>query len=124
LYESGDEEGKLLTLLGWRFLSANEHKHRELCGPDPLHDDVAEIRDLYFKANPDYTGRYSVPILWDKKTETIVNNESAEIVQMFNSAFNSLVDDKYMTVDLYPSQSKEDIDAFNSWIYNDINNGV
>ncbi|PCG99758.1 Omega family [Penicillium occitanis (nom. inval.)] len=109
---------------GWRFLSANEHEHRELCGPDPLHDDVAEIRDLYFKANPDYTGRYSVPILWDKKTETIVNNESAEIVQMFNSAFNSLVDDKYMTVDLYPSQSKEDIDAFNTWIYNDINNGV
>lgn len=65
-----------------------------------------------------------MPILWDKKTETIVNNESAEIVQMLNSAFNSLVDDKYMTVDLYPSQSKEDIDEFNTWIYNDINNGV
>lgn len=65
-----------------------------------------------------------MPILWDKNTETIVNNESAEIVQMLNTAFNSLVDDKYKTVDLCPSQSKEDIDEFNTWIYNDINNGV
>lgn len=65
-----------------------------------------------------------MPLLWDKKTETIVNNESAEIVQMFSSAFNSLVDDKYTAVDLYPSQFKEDIDEFNTWIYNDINNGV
>jgi len=100
LHISEHEEGKLLTILGWRFRSVDEHEHRELCGPDPLHDDVNEIRDLYFKANPDYTGRYSVPILWDKETETIVNNESAEIVQMLNSAFNSLVDDKTTTVDL------------------------
>lgn len=61
-----------------------------------------------------------MPLLWDKKTETIINNESAEIVQMFSSAFNSLVDDKYTAVDINPSQFKKDIEEFNTWIYNNI----
>ena len=59
---------------GWRFGSSSEDE-REGCQPDPLYD-LKFLRELYFKAQPDYEGRFTVPVLWDKKTETIVNNES------------------------------------------------
>ena len=67
-------------------------------------------------------GKYSVPVLWDKKTKSIVNNESAEIVRMFNSAFNDIA--KHSDRDYYPDHLKEKIDEVNSWIYPKINNGV
>jgi putative glutathione S-transferase len=76
---------------------------------------------LYTLADADYTGRVTVPVLWDKKTGTIVSNESAEIIRMLNSAFDGLTgnDD-----DFYPEALRERIDEVNARVYDDINNGV
>jgi putative glutathione S-transferase len=76
---------------------------------------------IYTKAEPEITTRVTVPILWDKRTETIVNNESAEIIRIFNSGFNSLTDNED---DYYPNAQREEIDAINNMVYHDINNGV
>ncbi|ETM49687.1 hypothetical protein L914_06110 [Phytophthora nicotianae] len=65
--------------------------------------------------------RYTVPVLWDKVKNTIVSNESADIIRMFNSSFDVIVPSK---VDLYPAKFHDDINTINEWIYNDINNGV
>ncbi|KAF9942674.1 S-glutathionyl-(chloro)hydroquinone reductase [Mortierella antarctica] len=81
------------------------------------------IRDIYFKAQPDYSGRFTVPVLWDKKTQTIVNNESSEIIRMLNTAFDKIVPEK-AGVNFYPDHLKADIDATNEWIYDTVNNGV
>ena len=77
--------------------------------------------ELYVKADPEISGRATVPVLWDRKTGTIVNNESAEIVRMFNSGFGDLAD---KTVDLYPEDLRAEIDTLNDWIYPNLNNGV
>ncbi|CCE62559.1 hypothetical protein TPHA_0C04090 [Tetrapisispora phaffii CBS 4417] len=85
------------------------------------------LSDLYYKSNPDYSARFTVPVLWDKETQTIVNNESAEILRMFNSGvFDEFVEDKSSIVvkDLYPTKLQKDIDELNTWIYDNINNGV
>jgi putative glutathione S-transferase len=79
------------------------------------------LYELYLKANPKYNGRVTVPVLWDKKEETIVNNESAEIIRQFNRAFNELTNDKQ---DFYPQALRKDIDELNERIYHSINNGV
>tara|TARA_Y100000294_G_scaffold34346_1_gene29991 strand:+ start:2151 stop:3158 length:1008 start_codon:yes stop_codon:yes gene_type:complete len=76
---------------------------------------------IYTKAEPEITTRVTVPILWDKRTETIVNNESAEIIRIFNSGFNSLTNNED---DYYPNAQREEIDAINNMVYHDINNGV
>ena len=76
---------------------------------------------LYTAARPDYTGRATVPVLWDKQTQTIVNNESAEIIRMFNSAFTGLCRDEY---DFYPADLSKQIDEINAFVYENINNGV
>ncbi|WP_424972010.1 glutathione S-transferase family protein [Dinoroseobacter sp. S76] len=78
-------------------------------------------RDLYVKADPQVSGRVTVPILWDKASKTIVSNESSEIIRMFNTAFNGLTGD---TQDFYPEALRSEIDAVNDRIYSDINNGV
>ena len=92
--------------------------------PDPLHPDVNYLQELYFKVEPEYSGRYTVPVLWDKKTSTIVNNESSEIIRMLNTGFNSLLPEKYASVDLYPADLRSEIDEHNTWTYDNINNGV
>jgi len=76
---------------------------------------------LYTHAQVDYTGRVVVPILWDKKTQTIVSNESAEIIRMFNSAFNHLTSN---FSDYYPEDLRSAIDEVNEDVYHNINNGV
>ncbi|KQT45987.1 glutathionyl-hydroquinone reductase YqjG [Devosia sp. Leaf420] len=76
---------------------------------------------VYTEADPKYTGRVTVPVLWDKKTNTIVSNESAEIIRMFNSAFNELTGN---TDDYYPEALRGRIDEINARVYDDINNGV
>ncbi|GAA5826930.1 hypothetical protein JCM3770_006309 [Rhodotorula araucariae] len=90
---------------------------------DPLYD-AKFIRELYFKVNPNYDGRFTVPVVWDKKTERIVNNESSEIIRFFNSEFNSLLDDEHAKLDLYPESARAEIDDQNDWVYNTVNNGV
>ena len=79
------------------------------------------VRDIYLRAKSDITTRVTVPILWDKKTDTIVSNESSEIIRMFNSAFNDLTGN---TDDYYPENLRAEIDTINERIYPDVNNGV
>jgi len=79
------------------------------------------LHQVYSKAQPDYTGRVTVPVLWDKKQQTIVNNESSEIIRMLNSAFDHL---GTKAGDYYPKALQSEIDAVNGWIYPNINNGV
>jgi putative glutathione S-transferase len=76
---------------------------------------------LYLKADPSYEGRVTVPILWDKQTQTIVSNESSEIIRMFNTAFNHLTGD---LTDYYPENLRSKIDSVNTRVYDTINNGV
>ncbi|MBN8629276.1 MAG: glutathione S-transferase family protein [Rhodobacterales bacterium] len=79
------------------------------------------LRDIYLRADPAASGRVTVPVLWDKKRGTIVSNESAEIIRMFNSAFNGLTGN---TDDYYPEDLRPKIDALNTRIYDSVNNGV
>ena len=65
--------------------------------------------------------RFTVPVLWDKKTETIVNNESSEIIRMFNSAFNDQLPSDKADIDLYPEHLRKDIDELNEWVYDTVN---
>jgi len=76
---------------------------------------------LYTRADARYSDRVTVPVLWDKKKETIVNNESAEIIRMFNSTFDSLTGN---TDDYYPEALRSEIDEINAYVYDNINNGV
>ncbi|AXT26997.1 glutathione S-transferase family protein [Ruegeria sp. AD91A] len=76
---------------------------------------------IYTKADPAYTGRVTVPILWDKQQETIVSNESSEIIRMFNSAFNGITGN---TDDYWPEAMRDEIEEVNGRIYSDVNNGV
>lgn len=80
------------------------------------------LRDIYTNADKEYTGKATVPVLWDKKLKTIVNNESAEIIRMLNSAFNEFSSKPQLN--LYPEECQEEIDQLNDYIYDRINNGV
>lgn len=88
--------------------------------PEPLYGYSCH-HQLYTHAKADYTGRVTVPVLWDKQEETIVNNESAEIIRLFNSGFNELTGDNQ---DFYPQALREEIDQINERVYDQINNGV
>ena len=77
--------------------------------------------EVYVKAMPDYSGRVTVPVLWDKKTNTIVSNESPEIIRMFNSAFDEI---GAAPGDFYPEVKRAEIDELNERIYDTVNNGV
>jgi len=99
---------------GWEFGSS----------PGTLDDAVngkRRLGDIYLLADPHYTGRVSVPVLWDKKRRTIVNNESPEIIRMLNSAFAALTNDR---ADYYPPDLRADIDRVNARVYSDVNIGV
>ena len=87
---------------------------------DPLYG-FDYMYQLYLKADETYEGRVTVPVLWDKKTETIVSNESSEIIRMFNSSFNHLTGN---TTDYYPEALRGTIDEVNEKVYTTINNGV
>lgn len=93
-------------------------------GAGVIADDVnhtQRVYELYTRAMPDYSGRVTVPILWDKQQNTIVSNESAEIIRMFNSAFDEL---GATAGDFYPAEKRQQIDAINARVYDNINNGV
>jgi glutathionyl-hydroquinone reductase len=79
------------------------------------------LGEIYLLANPRYTGRVSVPVLWDKERRTIVNNESPEIIRMLNSAFAALTNDG---ADYYPAELRTEIDRINARVYSDVNIGV
>ncbi|RMZ82412.1 hypothetical protein DV737_g2111, partial [Chaetothyriales sp. CBS 132003] len=109
---------------GWRFVTQDEHLPGANVTADPLKPDHTHLRDIYLGVNPDYSGRFTVPTLYDKKRKTIVSNESSEIIRMFYHAFDDLIAPKYRSVDLLPHDLEADINAVNEWTYNDINNGV
>ncbi|KII79630.1 glutathione S-transferase family protein [Vibrio renipiscarius] len=88
--------------------------------PEPLFG-YTRLHQIYTHAKPDYTGRVTVPVLWDKQTQTIVSNESSEIIRMFNREFDQLTGN---TVDYYPKPLRSLIDEWNEFIYPAINNGV
>lgn len=88
--------------------------------PDP-HIDAKYLYEIYAAADSNYSGRASVPILWDTEQRTIVSNESSEIIRMFNSAFDAWGD---AVLDLYPAPLRDTIDAVNDDVYTNINNGV
>ena len=105
-----------LTDKGWSF---------DIDFPGTTGDTVggkSHLQHVYLSAAPGYTGMITVPVLWDKKLQTIVNNESSEIIRMLNSAFRSY--SKHPEPDLYPQALRSEIDAVNAWIYPSINNGV
>lgn len=79
------------------------------------------LYQIYLKANPNYSGRVTVPILWDKTNQTIVSNESSEIIRMFNYSFNKLTGNN---LDYYPEKLQKKIDEINDFTYHNINNGV
>ncbi|HUE45299.1 MAG TPA: glutathione S-transferase family protein [Aestuariivirgaceae bacterium] len=79
------------------------------------------LHEIYTAAKPDYTGRVTVPVLWDKERGTIVNNESAEIIRMFNAAFDGV---GAVPGDYYPDDLRDEIEAVNARVYDTVNNGV
>lgn len=94
---------------GWRFGDPTEA------------EGACYMHEIYTRADPTISGRATVPVLWDRTRGTIVNNESADILRMLNSGFGELADD---SIDLYPADLREDIDALNDRIYPSLNNGV
>jgi len=99
---------------GWVFDNNNPRYRDTLLGKRYLHE-------IYTLAQPDFIGRVTVPVLWDRKRQTIVNNESSEIIRMLNSAFTAFTDE---TTDYYPEPLRPEIDALNDLIYRTVNNGV
>ncbi|OWM91530.1 uncharacterized protein LOC116214047 isoform X2 [Punica granatum] len=105
--------------MGWVFPSTvTEEPGAE---PDPLNG-AKSVRELYELASSNYTGKYTVPVLWDKKLKTIVSNESSEIIRMLNSEFNDIAENAVL--DLYPPCLRSCIHETNEWVYDLINNGV
>jgi putative glutathione S-transferase len=104
----------LLREGGWSFVES------EGSSGDPLNG-VNKLADIYLLAEPRYSGRVTVPVLWDKQRRTIVNNESAEIIRMLNAAFDAFTDDH---TDYYPAALRPEIDSMNALVYRTVNNGV
>lgn len=109
---------------GWRFVAADEDVPGENVTPDPFHPSFTHLRDLYFESDSNYSGRFTVPVLYDKSQNRIVSNESAEILRMLGTEFDDLVDDKYRGLRLYPEALQAKIEEAHGWMYDGINNGV
>ena len=99
---------------GWRFGTSPG------TSPDSVNG-ASELAEIYLRADPRYTGRVSVPGLWDRERRTIVNNESAEIIRMLNGAFGRFTN---VRTDYYPPALREEIDRVNTLVYENVNNGV
>ncbi|KAL2358883.1 glutathione S-transferase, partial [Cryomyces antarcticus] len=116
-YPKGDDKG----WPGWRFPKTdNEYSGAtvdKLFGSEYLHE-------VYFKADKEYKGRYSVPALWDTKTNTMVNNESAELLRSLQTSFNHELPPEFANVTLYPEHLRTRIDEVTEWMQRDLNTGV
>lgn len=99
---------------GWAFREGRGH------GPDPVNG-FAFLSEAYEASDPGFEGRVTVPVLWDRRTGRIVNNESPEVIRILNSAFDEWGD---ASVDLYPAGLRDEIDAVNDRVYERVNNGV
>ncbi|UTW13307.1 glutathione S-transferase family protein [Marinobacterium rhizophilum] len=110
----------LMASNGWEYQQDPAFANPDHPAGDPLYHSRFH-HELYTRAQRDYSGRVTVPLLWDKQRHTIVSNESADIMRMFNSAFSHLVD---QGPDLYPPELRHEIDEINAFVYTRINNGV
>lgn len=97
---------------GWTFSEENA---------DP-NNGFGHLKQVYEQSDAQYSGRWTVPVLYDKKQHLIVSNESSEIIRMLNDQFNDVA--KYPSLELYPEAKRSEIDALNAWIYQYVNNGV
>lgn len=104
----------LMAEEGWTFNGSTGSTGDELYGSKRLYE-------IYTRADPQYSGRVTVPVLWDKQRETIVSNESSEIIRMLNTAFNDFAD---ASLDFYPPNLRSQINEINDYVYPNINNGV
>jgi glutathionyl-hydroquinone reductase len=102
---------------GWEF---RDCESGDFATGDPIHGSDY-MYQVYQRARPDYTGRVTVPVLWDRERQTIVSNESSDIIRMLNSGFAALAGSD---ADYYPQQLREEIDAVNERVYARVNNGV
>ncbi|WP_062203819.1 glutathione S-transferase family protein [Aureimonas sp. AU12] len=110
-----------ISVVDW-FMGENgwEFSDRQGTVPDTING-ASKLYEVYLRADPHYTGRVTVPVLWDKKEGTIVNNESSEILRMLNSSFDAFTD---VTDDFCPAELRDEIDAVNALVYESVNNGV
>ena len=99
---------------GWCFTGSEGEFPDEING-------FSLLSEAYLKSDPSFDGRVTVAVLWDKKTQRIVNNESSEIIRMLNAEFNAFTES---TIDYYPVELREEIDEINAFVYTNINNGV
>ena len=99
---------------GWRFTGSEGEFPDEVNG-------FSLLSEAYLKSDPSFDDRVTVAVLWDKKTQRIVNNESSEIIRMLNAEFNAFTES---TIDYYPVELREEIDEINAFVYTNINNGV
>ncbi|KAI4956802.1 hypothetical protein J4E86_005273 [Alternaria arbusti] len=126
----------VIQLIVWDLSLVHDKKGWGMSGKpgfekEPLYG-YTNLRQLYERANPEYEGRYLVPTLWDKKkgrSQTIVNNESSEIIRMFYTEFDAFIPEQLResskgVKSILPKHLREDIDAMNEWVYDTINNGV
>ncbi|MHA1154076.1 MAG: glutathione S-transferase family protein [Alphaproteobacteria bacterium] len=121
----GLEEAIPVSVVHWHMGAEGwEFRDGPGCTPDTANG-ARYLRDVYVKATPDYSGRVTVPVLWDTKRGTIVSNESSEIIRMFNAAFDSLGDTRSgLALDFYPEALRAEIDGINATVYATVNNGV
>ncbi|MCJ1226953.1 hypothetical protein MMC12_003608 [Toensbergia leucococca] len=106
---------------GWRF-PATDDEYPGSTVDHLFHSHF--LNEIYFKSSPNYQGRYSVPVLWDKKTNQIVNNESEDIMRMLNTAFNDFLSEESKKVHFRPSDLRSQIDEIDAWLVPDLNLGV
>jgi putative glutathione S-transferase len=116
-YPKGDDKG----WPGWKF--PGDDDPYEGSTPDQVLGSKY-MHEIYYKEKKDYEGRYSVPVLWDKKTNQIVNNESLEILRNLNTGFNSILPDEYRKLDFYPGSLRGSIDELGALMQTDLNTGV
>lgn len=107
---------------GWCFNVSGEPEY-EGATEDAIHG-VRFLHELYTRADPDYNGRITVPLLWDKKLDTIVNNESHELLRNLQCSFNAVLPSSFAHLSLYQEQYQPTIDSIGSWMQSDLNTGV
>ena len=115
------EDAISLSVVDW-FMGENGWEFSDRPGtiPDSVNG-ASKLYEVYLKADPNFTGRVTVPVLWDKQTGTIVNNESAEIIRILNTSFDAFGD---ASIDFCPVDLRSEIDAVNERVYDRVNNGV
>ncbi|KAF4980106.1 hypothetical protein FZEAL_3827 [Fusarium zealandicum] len=112
---------------GWRFVAKEDGDvPGDNVVPDPIegHEGFTHLKEVYFESEKDYKGRFTVPVLYDKKTNTIVSNESSEILRMLGTEFDGLLGDEHKAIQLYPENLQKQIEETHEWTYDLINNGV